>query len=100
MGKMRKQCCRSLPRKYSCGLLNRELPNGSAKESAKSKSSGLGKLITTDHARGRTSPLDRQTEPLVLSSEISGLDDLRGFLKYGNHVARFYPAMGMACFSP
>jgi hypothetical protein len=33
--------------------------------------------------------LDRQTEPLVLPSEISGLDDLRGFLKYGNHVARF-----------
>jgi hypothetical protein len=26
---------------------------------------------------------------LVLPSEISGLDDLRGFLKYGNHVARF-----------
>jgi hypothetical protein len=33
--------------------------------------------------------LDRQTEPLVLPSEVSGLDDLRGFLKYGNHVARF-----------
>ena len=33
--------------------------------------------------------LDRQTEPLVMPSEISGLDDLRGFLKYGNHVARF-----------
>jgi len=25
----------------------------------------------------------------VMPSEISGLDDLRGFLKYGNHVARF-----------
>jgi hypothetical protein len=24
-----------------------------------------------------------------MPSEISGLDDLRGFLKYGNHVARF-----------
>jgi type IV secretory pathway TraG/TraD family ATPase VirD4 len=49
---------------------------------------------------GKNFALDRQTEPLVLSSEISGLDDLRGFLKYGNHVARFYPAMGVACFSP
>ena len=39
--------------------------------------------------RGRNFMLDRQTEPLVLPSEISGLDDLRGFLKYGNHVARF-----------
>ena len=25
----------------------------------------------------------------MLPSEISGLDDLRGFLKHGNHVARF-----------
>jgi hypothetical protein len=33
--------------------------------------------------------LDRQTEPLALPSEVSGLDDLRGFLKYGDHVARF-----------
>lgn len=38
---------------------------------------------------GRNFALDRQTEPLVLPSEISGLDDMRGFLKYGNHVARF-----------
>ena len=38
---------------------------------------------------GRNFALDRQTEPLVLASEISGLDDLRGFLKHGNHVARF-----------
>jgi GTPase SAR1 family protein len=38
---------------------------------------------------GRNFALDRQTEPLVLPSEVSGLDDLRGFLKYGNHVARF-----------
>jgi len=38
---------------------------------------------------GRNFMLDRQTEPLVLPSEVSGLDDLRGFLKYGNHVARF-----------
>jgi hypothetical protein len=33
---------------------------------------------------GRNFALDRQTEPLVLPSEVSGLDDLRGFLKYGN----------------
>lgn len=39
--------------------------------------------------QGHNFMLDRQTEPLVLPSEISGLDDLRGFLKYGNHVARF-----------
>jgi hypothetical protein len=38
---------------------------------------------------GKNFALDRQTEPLVMPSEISGLDDLRGFLKYGNHVVRF-----------
>jgi len=38
---------------------------------------------------GKNFALDRQTEPLVLPSEVSGLEDLRAFLKYGNHVARF-----------
>jgi len=38
---------------------------------------------------GRNFTVDRQTEPLVLDSEISGLEDLHAFLKYGNHVTRF-----------
>jgi hypothetical protein len=38
---------------------------------------------------GRNFALDRQTEPLVMPSEISGLDDLRAFMKFGNYVARF-----------
>ena len=51
--------------------------------------------------RGRNFALDRQTEPLVLPSEISGLDDLRGFLKYGNHVARFsFPFIALEEKSP
>ncbi len=33
--------------------------------------------------------MDRQTEPLLLDSEISGMDPLRAYLKYGNYVARF-----------
>ena len=50
---------------------------------------------------GRNFMLDRQTEPLVLPSEISGLDDLRGFLKYGNHVARFsFPFIALEEKSP
>ena len=50
---------------------------------------------------GRNFALDRQTEPLVLPSEISGLDDLRGFLKYGNHVARFsFPFIALKEKSP
>jgi hypothetical protein len=50
---------------------------------------------------GRNFTLDRQTEPLVLPSEISGLDDLRGFLKYGNHVARFsFPFIALEEKSP
>jgi hypothetical protein len=38
---------------------------------------------------GKNFALDRQTEPLVLPSEISGLDKLHAFMKYGNHVTRF-----------
>ena len=38
---------------------------------------------------GRNFSLDRQVEPLVLDSEISGLPDKHAFLKLGNYVARF-----------
>ena len=38
---------------------------------------------------GRNFTVDRQVEPLVLDSEISGLADRHAFLKLGNHVARF-----------
>lgn len=38
---------------------------------------------------GKNFALDRQTEPLVMPSEISGMDDLRAYLKYGNYVAQF-----------
>jgi hypothetical protein len=45
---------------------------------------------------GRNFSLDRQTEPLVLDSEISGLDNLHAFMKYGNYVARFsFPVLQM-----
>ncbi len=33
--------------------------------------------------------LDRNTEPLVLPSEVAGLDQLHAFLKFGNAVTRF-----------
>jgi hypothetical protein len=38
---------------------------------------------------GKNFSLDRQTEPRVMDSEISGLEDKHAFLKLGNHVARF-----------
>jgi type IV secretory pathway TraG/TraD family ATPase VirD4 len=38
---------------------------------------------------GRNFQLDRQVEPLVLESEISGLADLHAFMKYQNYVTRF-----------
>ena len=41
------------------------------------------------HRSGRNFALDRQTEPLVLDSEIAGLSDLHAYLKYGNYVAQF-----------
>jgi len=45
---------------------------------------------------GRNFSLDRQTEQLVLDSEISGLENLHAFLKHGNYVTRFsFPALQM-----
>jgi hypothetical protein len=45
---------------------------------------------------GKNFSLDRQTEPLVLDSEISGLDNLNAFLKHGNYVTRFsFPVLEM-----
>jgi hypothetical protein len=45
---------------------------------------------------GRNFALDRQTEPLVMESEISGLADLHAFMKYENYVTRFsFPYVDM-----
>src|SRR6202042_1958810 len=45
---------------------------------------------------GRNFTLDRQTEPLVIESEISGLADLHAFMKYENYVTRFsFPYVDM-----
>ncbi len=38
---------------------------------------------------GKNFTLDRQTDPLVMESEISGLENRHAFLKLGNNVARF-----------
>jgi hypothetical protein len=50
---------------------------------------------------GRNFALDRQTEPLVLDSEISGLDNLHAFLKHGNYVTRFsFPVRELPATQP
>ena len=38
---------------------------------------------------GKNFTVDRQIEPLVMGSEISGLDDRHAYLKLGNNVAQF-----------
>jgi type IV secretory pathway TraG/TraD family ATPase VirD4 len=46
---------------------------------------------------GKSFTMDRQIEPLVMSSEIEGLEDLHAFLKLGNNVTRFsFPHMDKA----
>jgi hypothetical protein len=46
---------------------------------------------------GRNFTIDRQVEPLVLESEISGLPDLHAFMKYQNYVTYFsFPYFDMA----
>jgi type IV secretory pathway TraG/TraD family ATPase VirD4 len=50
---------------------------------------------------GRNFSLDRQTEPLVLDSEISGLENLHAYLKHGNYVARFsFPVLEVPASKP
>ena len=50
---------------------------------------------------GKTFALDRQTEPLILPSEVSGLDDLRAYLKYGNYVTQFaFPYIDLPARAP
>src|SRR5271165_2753469 len=45
---------------------------------------------------GRNFALDRQVEPLVMESEISGLADLHAYMKYQNYVTRFsFPYFNM-----
>jgi type IV secretory pathway TraG/TraD family ATPase VirD4 len=39
---------------------------------------------------GKNFTVDRQIEPLVMDSEISGLENRHAFLKLGNNVARFH----------
>jgi type IV secretory pathway TraG/TraD family ATPase VirD4 len=50
---------------------------------------------------GKSFAMDRQIEPLVMSSEIEGLDDLHAFLKLGNYVTRFsFPHMDRPIIAP
>jgi hypothetical protein len=49
---------------------------------------------------GRNFALDRQTEPLVMESEISGLPNLHAYMKYENYVTRFsFPYVDMPIVS-
>lgn len=60
-------------------------------------SSAIGKIEierlrethSTGLRAGNNFSVERQVEPLVLDSEISGLPDRHAFLKLGNHVSRF-----------
>jgi type IV secretory pathway TraG/TraD family ATPase VirD4 len=50
---------------------------------------------------GRNFTVDRQVEPLVLDSEVTGLEERRAFLKLGNTVARFsFEYMEMPLIAP
>lgn len=47
------------------------------------------RLLVLHHRKGHGFSLDRETKPLVLASEISGLSNLIGYLKSENYVVRF-----------
>ncbi len=53
--------------------------------------------VTDGKRQGKSFMMDRQIEPLVMSSEIEGLDDLHSFVKLGNYVSRFsFPPMELS----
>ena len=49
----------------------------------------LRETHSTGLRAGNNFSIERQVEPMVLDSEISGLPDRHAFLKLGNHVSRF-----------
>ena len=49
----------------------------------------LRETHSTGLRAGNNFSVERQIEPLVMDSEISGLPDLHAFVKHGNHIARF-----------
>ena len=56
----------------------------------------LRETVADGKRQGKSFTLDRQTEPLVMASEIGGLSDLHAFVKQGNYVSRFsFPHMDM-----
>jgi len=70
---------------------NRGRRNGSAKLIGEIEIERLRETHYDGSRAGRNFALDRQTEPLVLPSEVSGLDDLRGSSSTvtTSHVSRF-----------
>jgi hypothetical protein len=73
-----------------------DLPGASAPEAAQRIADAIGDVEIERLRESRSSGsggrhsygLERQVEPLVMASEISGLGPLRGFLKLGNLVVR------------
>ena len=56
----------------------------------------MRETVADGKRQGKSFTLDRQTEPLVMASEIGGLSDLHAFVKQGNYVSRFsFPRMDM-----
>ena len=91
-GMKRRPCCRSPRRKFSCAPASAMQRNGfrdtigevEIERLRESRSSGqMGR-----QRNSKSYNLEREVEPLVMDSEISGLENLHGYLKSGNLVVR------------
>lgn len=61
----------------------------------------LRETVADGRRSGKSFTMDRQIEPLVMDSEISGLDDLHAFVKLQNYVSRFcFPHMDLPIIAP
>lgn len=49
----------------------------------------IRETVSDGKRAGKSFTQERQVEPLVMASEIEGLEDLHAFVKHGNYVSRF-----------
>ena len=87
-----RRCCRSPPRRSSCARASRTRRNGSRTPSANRDRADarepFERAVRQAQQNTKSYNLERQVEPLVMASEISGLENLHGYLKSGNLVVR------------
>ena len=86
---LRRSCFRNRPPKSSCERVSRKAAEWISESIGKVEIERLRETKFDGSRAGKNFTVDRQVEPLVMPSEIAGLEDRHAYLKLGNNVARF-----------